>query len=183
MDAKKIRKRSKFLSLVLRHQPDLINIKLEKEGWTDSSILLEKINDYRKGEQFTFQELEYIVENNDKKRFGFNADKTKIRANQGHSANVEMNYQPITPPSVLYHGTATKNIKSILENGILKRNRQYVHLSADLETAQKVGARHGKSYIFKIETFKMKEAGIKFYCSENGVWLTDFISKKYLNEK
>ena len=180
MNTQKTKSRSKFLSLLLRHQPELVNLKLEEGGWTDVKILIERINQYKKGDNFTFQELESVVENNDKQRFGFNKDKTKIRANQGHSTKVEMNYQPTLPPPILYHGTATKNVDSILKNGILKGNRHYVHLSANLKTAQKVGARHGKPYIFKIETFKMQEAGLKFYVSENGVWLTDFISEEFL---
>lgn len=181
MDTQKLKKRSKFLSLLLRHQPELLNLKLEEGGWTDIKILIEKIN--KKNDNFTFQELEYVVENNDKQRFAFNEDKTKIRANQGHSTKVEMNYQPVLPPPVLYHGTATKNVESILKNGILKGNRQFIHLSIDVETAQKVGSRHGKPYIFKIETFKMQEAGIPFYCSENGVWLVDFIPKEFLKKE
>jgi len=91
-----------------------------------------------------------------------------------------MNYEPKTPPPVLYHGTATKNVDSILKSGILKGRRQYVHLSLDVETAQKVGKRHGKPYVFKIETFKMQEAGTKFYCADNGVWLVDFVPKEFL---
>ncbi|WP_338767686.1 RNA 2'-phosphotransferase [Bernardetia sp. ABR2-2B] len=182
MDAKKVKKRSKFFSLLLRHQPETVGLELEEGGWTDTKVFLEKINNYKKGDFITFQELEYIVENNDKQRFGFNEDKTKIRANQGHSTNVKMNYQPKTPPPVLYHGTAIKNIDSILKNGILKGNRQYVHLSADTETAEKVGARHGKPYIFKIETYKMQKAGIEFYQAENGVWLVDFVPKEFLKE-
>ncbi len=180
MDAKKEKNRSKFLSLLLRHQPELLHLEIEEGGWTNTKILIEKIN--QKNDTFTFQQLEEIVENDDKQRFGFNEDKTKIRANQGHSTKVEMNYQPKTPPPVLYHGTATTNVESILKNGILKGNRQFIHLSVDTETAQKVGSRHGKPYIFKIETFKMQEAGILFYCSENGVWLVDFIPKEFLKE-
>lgn len=182
MDTKQAKKRSRFFSQILRHRPKKIGLELEEGGWTDIKTFLEKINKYKNGEPITFEELEYIVENNDKQRFGFNEDKTKIRANQGHSTDVKMNYQPQTPPPVLYHGTATKNVDSILQNGILKGNRQYVHLSVDIETAQKVGKRHGKPYIFTIETSKMQEAGIEFYCSENGVWLVDFIPKEFLKE-
>ncbi|WP_291725501.1 RNA 2'-phosphotransferase [Bernardetia sp.] len=182
MNAAKAKKRSKFLSLLLRHRPELLDLKLEDGGWTDTQALIEKINNYKKGDILTFQELEYIVSTNDKQRFAFNTDKTKIRANQGHSTNVEMNYISTTPPPVLYHGTATKNIDSILKNGILKGNRQYVHLSADTETAEKVGARHGKPFIFKIETFKMQQAGVKFYQAENGVWLTDYVSSEFLKK-
>ncbi len=180
MNASKAKQRSKFLSLLLRHQPELLKLQLEEGGWTNTKILLEKINTHKKSQSMTFEELEYVVVNNDKQRFAFNEDKTKIRANQGHSTQVKMNYQPTSPPPVLYHGTATKNVDSILKNGILKGNRQYVHLSADQETAQKVGARHGKPFIFKIETFKMIEEGIKFYKAENGVWLIDFVPNKFL---
>ena len=182
MNAAKAKKRSKFLSLLLRHRPELLDLKLEEGGWTSVQTLIEKINKEKKGDIFTFQELEYVVKNNDKQRFAFNGDKTKIRANQGHSTSVEMNYVPKTPPSVLYHGTATKNVESILKNGIVKGNRQYVHLSADIETAQKVGARHGKPFIFKIETFKPHQDGVKFYQAENGVWLADYISNEYLEK-
>ncbi len=182
MDAKKAKKRSKFFSTLLRHRPDLIGLEIEEGGWTNIKDFLNKINKHNNGKSITLQELEYIVETDDKKRFGFNEDKTKIRANQGHSINVKMNYEPKTPPSVLYHGTATKNVDSILKNGILKGNRQYIHLSTDQETAFKVGSRHGKPYIFKIETFKMQAAAIEFYCSENGVWLVDFIPKEFLEK-
>lgn len=183
MDAKQAKKRSKFFSQLLRHRPELVGLELEEGGWTDTKLFLEKINNYKNGEPITFPELEYIVINNDKQRFGFNEDKTKIRANQGHSTNVKMNYQPSTPPPVLYHGTATKNVDSILKNGIIKGSRQYVHLSVDTETAHKVGSRHGKPYIFKIETFKMQEAGLEFYQSENGVWLIDFIPSEFLKKE
>lgn len=183
MDAKKAKKRSKFFSQILRHRPELIGIELEDGGWTDTEEFLEKISKYKKGDLITFPELEYVVENNDKQRFSFNEDKTKIRANQGHSTNVEMNYQPKTPPPILYHGTAIKNIDSILKNGILKGNRQYVHLSADIETATKVGSRHGKAYIFTVETLKMHEAGLEFYCSDNGVWMADFVPVEFLKNE
>jgi putative RNA 2'-phosphotransferase len=180
MDAKQAKKRSKFFSQLLRHRPELIDLELEEGGWADTKEFLEKINDYKNGEPITFQELEYIVTTNDKQRFGFNEDKTKIRANQGHSTKVKMNYQPSTPPQILYHGTATKNVDSILKSGLLKGSRQYVHLSMDVETAQKVGSRHGTTYIFKIETFKMQKAGLEFYQADNGVWLIDFVPKEFL---
>lgn len=182
MDKKKEKSKSKFLSLLLRHRPEMLNLQLEEGGWTEVKPLLEKINNYKKRSTFTFEELEYIVSNNDKQRFAFNNDKTKIRANQGHSTNVQMNYTPKTPPPVLYHGTATKNVDSILKNGIIKGTRQYVHLSSDIETATKVGNRHGTPFIFKIETFKMQQANIEFYQAENGVWLTDYIPSEFLEK-
>ncbi len=180
MDAKKAKKRSKFFSQLLRHRPELVGLELEEGGWVEVKEFLEKINNYKNGNSITFEELEYIVATNDKQRFGFNEDKTKIRANQGHSIEVAMNYEATIPPPILYHGTATKNVDSILQNGILKRNRQYVHLSADIETAQKVGKRHGKPYIFEIKTIKMQEVGLLFYQAKNGVWLIDAVPKEFL---
>lgn len=130
----------------------------------------------------TFEELDEIVETNDKKRFIFNEDKTRIRANQGHSIDINLALIPQKPPKFLYHGTAQSNIDSIFEKGIEKRNRQHVHLSQDIETATKVGMRHGKPVILTIDTEKMFDDGIEFYLSENNVWLTDFVDIKYISQ-
>lgn len=131
------KKISKFLSFVLRHKPETINLVLDENGWTDVDELITKSTNDSQG--FTFEELDEIVQTNDKKRFVFNEDKTKIRANQGHSIDVDLALKPQQPPEFLYHGTAMNNVDSILENGIEKRNRQHVHLSLDQETATKVG--------------------------------------------
>lgn len=172
------KKTSKFLSYILRHHPELINLNLDENGWANVDELIIKSTNDSQG--FTFEELDEIVETNDKKRFIFNEDKTRIRANQGHSIDINLALIPQQPPEFLYHGTAQSNIDSILEKGIEKRNRQHVHLSQDIETATKVGMRHGKPIILTINTEKMFDDGIEFYLSENNVWLTDFVDIKYI---
>ncbi|MBO6185598.1 MAG: RNA 2'-phosphotransferase [Chryseobacterium sp.] len=175
------KKTSKFLSYVLRHHPELINLNLDENGWANVDELIAKSKrDPHEG--ISFEELNEIVETNDKKRFIFNEDKTKIRANQGHSIDINLALVPQQPPHFLYHGTAQSNIDSILENGIEKRNRQHVHLSEDKETATKVGMRHGKPIILTIKTKEMFNDGKEFYLSENNVWLTDFVDAKYIRQ-
>lgn len=174
------KKISKFLSLILRHQPETINLGLDENGWADINELITKSAKNRM--HFTLEELNEIVETNNKKRFAFNEDKTKIRANQGHSIDIDLALIALQPPEFLYHGTAEVNIASIREKGIERRSRQHVHLSSDKETALKVGMRHGKPVILTIRTGKMFEEGIKFYLSDNGVWLTDFVDAKYISK-
>ncbi|CEJ67831.1 RNA 2'-phosphotransferase [Chryseobacterium oranimense G311] len=171
---------SKFLSLILRHQPETIQLKLDENGWADVSELITKAAKGRM--HFSFEDLEEVVESNNKKRFAFNEDKTRIRASQGHSIDIDLALKAVQPPDFLYHGTADSNISSILEKGIEKRNRQHVHLSADKETATKVGMRHGKPVILTIRTKEMFDNGIPFYLSANGVWLTDFVDAKYISK-
>ena len=175
------KKISKFLSFVLRHKPETINLVLDENGWANVEELITKSTNDSQG--FTLEELDEIVLTNDKKRFIFNEDKTKIRANQGHSIEIDLALKPQQPPEFLYHGTAQSNLDSILKNGIEKRNRQHVHLSQDKETATKVGMRHGKPLILTIKTGKMFEDGILFYLSENNVWLTDFVDAKYISNQ
>ena len=172
------KKTSKFLSYVLRHHPELINLNLDENGWANVDELITKSTTDSQG--FTFEELDEIVQTNDKKRFIFNEDKTRIRANQGHSVDINLALIPQPPPEFLYHGTAQRNIESILEKGIEKRSRQHVHLSPDKDTANKVGMRHGKPIILTINTQKMFDDGIEFYLSENNVWLTDFVDATYI---
>lgn len=169
---------SKFLSLVLRHKPEVIGLNLDENGWAGVKELQEKCA--KQNQDFTLEELDEIVETNDKKRFIFNEDQTKIRANQGHSIDINLALKPQQPPEFLYHGTAENNVKSILEKGIEKRSRQHVHLSSDKDTAAKVGMRHGKPVLLTIMTGKMYKNGITFYLSENKVWLTDFIDPEYI---
>lgn len=170
---------SKFISLVLRHKPEEIGLKLDEYGYIDISKLIKGINE--KGYKVTIEDIERIVMEDDKQRYSFNDDKTKIKANQGHSIAVNLELKSIEPPSVLYHGTATRFRDSICKEGIKKQNRQYVHLSKDIETATKVGKRHGELVIFKINSQQMYQDGFKFYLSENKVWLTNYVPIKYLN--
>ena len=169
---------SKFLSLVLRHQPQKIGLNLDGQGWANVQDLLEKCNNT--GLKIDMPTLSYVVANNDKKRFSFNQDCTKIRANQGHSIQVNLGYQATQPPVILYHGTATRFTNSIRREGLKKRNRHHVHLSADIDTAKKVGSRHGVPVILEIDTIGMTNDGHEFFVSENGVWLTDHIPTKYI---
>jgi len=169
---------SKFLSMILRHRPYRINIILDDNGWAPVSELLQNMQNTRYN--LTFEELKEIVDTNDKKRFAFNDDFSKIRASQGHSVKIDLELKAVEPPFILYHGTAAKFVADILEQGLKKMNRQHVHLSKDTETAAKVGARHGKPVILKIEARGMSADGYKFYCSDNGVWLTDDIPAEYI---
>ncbi|RMZ60768.1 RNA 2'-phosphotransferase [Chryseobacterium nematophagum] len=180
MNEQEKKKLSKFLSLILRHQPELINLTLDENGWAYIEDL--KLKSSHNKMYFTLEELDEVVETNNKKRFIFNEDKTKIRANQGHSIDIDLGLKPQKPPEFLYHGTALHNIDSILEKGIERRNRQHVHLSPDKETATKVGMRHGKPIILTIRTGKMFEDGVLFYLSENGVWLTDYVNVQYISK-
>jgi putative RNA 2'-phosphotransferase len=180
MNEQQKKKISKFLSLILRHQPEIIDLTLDENGWANVEELRSKSASNKI--YFTLEELDVVVETNDKKRFIFNEDKKKIRANQGHSIEIDLALKPQQPPEFLYHGTAQNNVDSILEKGIEKRNRQHVHLSLDKETATKVGMRHGKPIILTIRTGKMFEDGVLFYLSENGVWLTDFVDAKYISK-
>ena len=125
--------------------------------------------------------LDHVAETNDKKRFIISDDGAKIRANQGHSIAINLDLPPIPPPANLFHGTATRFIEAIFKDGLKKMNRQHVHLSADIETAQKVGARHGKPIILLLDTKTMAEAGFEFYLSKNDVWLTDNVPVEYLS--
>jgi len=170
----------KFLSLVLRHQPETIGIELDEQGWANVKELIEKCKKHRY--HFSMEDLIEIVETNDKKRYSFNEKRNKIRANQGHSIDINLALQPVEPPEYLYHGTAKRFLSSIREKGILKGTRQHVHLSKELDTAVKVGARHGKPAILTILSGQMYREGIQFYCSDNGVWLTDYIDVKYISD-
>ncbi len=168
----------RFISLILRHHPESVGITLDEHGWADTDILTERVA--RKWKGFSFADLERIVRENNKQRYSFNEDKTRIRANQGHSVTVNMEFTPVTPPDILYHGTGEKSVDSILANGIQKMSRQYVHLSADYDTAVNVGKRHGKPVVLRIAAGEMSRDGYRFYLSENKVWLTDFVPIKYI---
>ncbi|MBB1140100.1 RNA 2'-phosphotransferase [Myroides sp. WP-1] len=169
----------KFLSLILRHEPSKIGIQLDANGWADIEELIQKCGKHRVS--FTRKELDEIVATNNKKRYSLNEDQTKIRANQGHSIAVDLEFTPQEPPVFLYHGTADRFLPSIYNEGIKKMSRQHVHLSQDKETATAVGSRHGRVVVLTILAGKMKEDGLLFYCSANGVWLTDYIDPKYIS--
>ena len=175
---KEIIRFSKFLSLVLRHQPEKIGIALDENGWTNVNALIWQSN--KNGVKLTPEILSQVVETNNKKRFSFNLDKTEIRANQGHSVSIELGYQPQQPPAILYHGTGEKAVSLILKTGLDKRKRHHVHLSTNIETALEVGKRHGKPVVFIVEAAAMHQDGLVFYLSENNVWLTDKVPAKYL---
>jgi putative RNA 2'-phosphotransferase len=171
---------SKFMSLVLRHKPEQIGLHLDGEGWAMVKELIDKMN--AKGIPVDIGIINKVVEINDKQRFAFNEDRSMIRASQGHSIHVELNLEEIIPPDVLYHGTATKYMDSILKEGLKKQNRQYVHLSSTIETATSVGMRHGKPVILTVKAKEMHQSGHKFYLSANKVWLTDAVPVEFITK-
>lgn len=174
------KKMSKFISLVLRHNPDAAGIKLDDHGWADVKELIRSVNET--GRTLDLEMLKEIVRTNDKKRFSFNGDGTKIRASQGHSIHVDVELRAVVPPNVLYHGTATRFLGSILnaKEGLKAGSRLYVHLSKDYDTAVKVGTRHGIPAVLKVNAGRMAKDGFTFYLSENGVWLVEKVPVKYL---
>jgi putative RNA 2'-phosphotransferase len=176
--SKRLESTSKFLSLVLRHQPEAIGLSLDDAGWADVAELIERSNNSKR--PLSIELLQEVVANNDKKRFAFSADGSKIRASQGHSVTVELGIPAKTPPELLYHGTATRFVESIKQQGLLSGSRQHVHLSADPATALKVGQRHGKPVVLVVAAQKMQESGHKFYQSENGVWLVAAVPVQFI---
>jgi putative RNA 2'-phosphotransferase len=172
-------KTSKFLSLVLRHEPARIGIALDSAGWTDVDALLAASAAH--GVAITRDELVQIVATSDKQRFALSPDGARIRANQGHSVEVELELAPATPPAILYHGTVDRFLDSIRAQGLIKGERHHVHLSADLATAQKVGGRRGKPVVLAVRAAEMVAAGHPFYVSENGVWLTDAVPVTFVD--
>ena len=169
---------SKFLSFVLRHKPDAIGLTLDLQGWVSIGELLIKSD--AAGTRFSREDLLQIVTTSDKKRFSVSDDGLRIRAAQGHSVTVDLALSPQEPPSVLYHGTTTRFVRSILSAGLKPQARQQVHLSADEATAHRVGQRHGNPIIFQIEALRMHAKGFKFYLADNGVWLTDQVPPEFL---
>lgn len=170
-------KLGRFLSLVLRHDPGAAGITLDEHGWADVSELLAGVN--RTGRKIDMDTLERIVRENNKRRYSFNEDHTKIRANQGHSISVDVELKEMEPPRYLYHGTATRFFPAIQREGIRKMSRQHVHLSGDFETAMAVGKRHGSPMVITIDARAMVRDGASFYRSENGVWLCEHVPVKY----
>lgn len=170
---------SKFLSLILRHKPEVIGITLDEHGWARVDEVIAGIGQTR---PMSMAILEEIVATDSKGRYAFNEDKTLIRANQGHSVHVDVELEEKAPPEVLYHGTGEKSVASIETQGLLPMSRLYVHLSTDVATATKVGQRHGKPVVFRVYAQAMVAQGHRFYVSRNGVWLTKLVPAEFLQK-
>lgn len=168
---------SKFIALILRHKPEVIGISMDEHGWADVDQLIEGVNKTR---TLNMEMLEEIVRTDNKQRYSFNADHTKIRANQGHSIPVDVELEEQQPPENLYHGTGEKYVASIREQGLVPKSRLYVHLSKDISTAINVGKRHGKPFVFTVKAGEMFARGYRFFLSENGVWLTKSVPPEFL---
>jgi putative RNA 2'-phosphotransferase len=179
-EQKKLNDTSKFIALVLRHKPEEIGISLDEHGWANVDELIAGI---AKTQPLDMAMLEEIVSSDDKQRYSFNEDKTLIRANQGHSIPVDVELEKKIPPEILYHGTGEKYVESIERQGLIPKSRLYVHLSADYETAVKVGSRHGKPVVYTVAAEKMQNDGYVFYQSVNGVWLTKNVPAEYLSRR
>jgi putative RNA 2'-phosphotransferase len=170
---------SKYLALILRHKPQAGGLTLDREGWAPVADVLAAIR--RRFGDFGRERLDELVRTNDKQRYAFDASGERIRASQGHSVGVELGLEPAEPPSILYHGTSEAFLPSILEQGLVKGNRHHVHLSADIDTARRVGARRrGVVAILEVASGSMATAGHSFFRSANGVWLTDAVPPRYL---
>lgn len=180
MDKNKAIQKSKLLSLVLRHQPQKIGLNLDVEGWAEVAELLEKIQKLDK--EFDKEALDFVVENNDKKRFRFDETGKKIKASQGHSIQIQSDFEQVVPPNLLFHGTTSEAIPSIKKTGLQKMKRHHVHLSKDKETAVKVGQRRkGELVILKIKALDMHNEGTPFFLSDNGVWLVEEVPTSYID--
>ena len=173
---KDLKKTSKYLSLLLRHKPETIDLTLDDYGWAKVSELIEKSNG-----RLNKRNIQLAVEHNDKQRFAFSEDGQWIRANQGHSVKIDLGLEESIPPAILYHGTATRFLGSISAKGLISGNRNHVHLSRDIDTAIKVGVRHGSVCVLTVNAEKMSDDGLAFYVSKNGVWLTDHMPVRYID--
>ncbi|MEM1278619.1 MAG: RNA 2'-phosphotransferase [Cyanobacteria bacterium P01_H01_bin.152] len=171
-------KLSKFLSLILRHKPQVIGLQLDVNGWANVEELIDLVNQH--GIAISYDLLDAMVKKNDKQRFTFNADCTKVRANQGHSLAVDLELVAKPPPSILFHGTATRFLSSIREKGLLPGSRQHVHLAAEEVDAIRVGQRHGHPVVLVIQAEAMCQAGHQFYRAKNGVWLAELVLPQYI---
>jgi putative RNA 2'-phosphotransferase len=178
MDAARRVKISKFLSKHLRHDPAGLGIALAPGGWVEVEVLLAACG--RRGVPISRAQLEEVVRTSDKQRFGFDETGARIRANQGHSVEVDLQLEPRAPPAELYHGTGERSLPAIFRHGLMKMSRHHVHLSADVETARKVGARHGTPAVLVVAAGAMHAAGATFYRSDNGVWLVDAVPVEFL---
>jgi putative RNA 2'-phosphotransferase len=178
MTHKEIIRTSKFLSLILRHEPERVGLILGDAGWVVVDELLKALNGH--DVSLTLDELKHIVATSDKKRFAFREDGLRIRASQGHSVEVDLEYPPQTPPELLYHGTASRFLDAIRQHGLQKMQRHDVHLSAETRVTLQVGGRHGKPALLTIRAGDMHRAGFVFRCSANGVWLVDHVPPQFI---
>jgi putative RNA 2'-phosphotransferase len=171
---------SKYLARHLRHDPARLGLTVGPGGWVSVRQLLEACATH--GFALSKEELERVVASNDKQRFAFDATGELIRANQGHTIEVDLQLQPLAPPPVLYHGTAERSLSAVLADGVHRMGRHHVHLSADVETARRVGARHGRPVVLRVDARAMHAAGHRFYRSENDVWLVEAVPAAYLGQ-
>jgi putative RNA 2'-phosphotransferase len=178
MDTQRQVKISKYLSKHLRHQPERLGLVLQPGGWVNVDELLAACAAHRF--PVTRQELLEVVASSDKQRFALDETQTRIRANQGHTTEVDLQLEPVPPPAVLYHGTGAGSVAAILSTGLSRMARHHVHLSPTVETAHKVGSRHGRPVVLVVDAAAMAAAGFVFYCSANGVWLSDEVPPQYL---
>lgn len=172
---------SRFLSLVLRHDPGSIGLSLDEKGWAKLTDLIDCMKTH--GKKVDHAMIVRIVETSDKQRFRLSDDGLSIRANQGHSIDIDLKLEEKSPPQWLYHGAAAKSLPAIVREGLCKQSRQHVHLSLDRATAKKAGAHHGKPLVLEIAAQLMAQHGYRFYRAENGVWLTDHVPPDYLNQR
>lgn len=179
MDTKQTKRISKFLSLVLRHQPEKIGIALDAAGWVNIDTLLQAMADNRNS--ISRDELDHVVSSNDKQRFTISEDGTLIRAKQGHSVAVDLGYQPAEPPELLCHGTPDRFVPLIQAEGLKKMKRHHVHMHPEQSLAKEVGARRGKPVLLTIRATEMHRSGFKFFETENGVWLTDHVPPEFID--
>jgi len=171
-------KASKFMSLVLRHKPEEIGLRLDAQGWADIGELIAKAGQH--GVPLTREEIAEVVATSDKQRFAIDAAGARIRANQGHSVEIDLELAPRVPPDTLFHGTGEKSVAAIRAEGLKAGRRQHVHLSPDTETATKVGSRHGRPVVLRIAAGRMQSQGHAFFLSTNGVWLTDCVPSQFI---
>lgn len=169
---------SRFISLILRHKPEVVGLSLDSQGYLNVDSLIKGV--VNSGRFIDKQILDEIVESDDKQRYSYNMNKTSIRANQGHSIKVDLGLARQTPPKVLYHGTALKFKDSILSEGLNKKSREYVHLTDNIDTAISVGSRRGEPVIFEVDSEKMDKNGCEFLLSENNVWLVDKVPSEFI---
>jgi len=181
MNDKQLNETSKFLSFILRHEPQTIGLQLDAEGWADINSLI--VGAAKEGRVLDLTIIQTVVNNSDKKRFTLSVDGLRIRAAQGHSApNVNLPHIEKEPPKLLYHGTATRFLESILQQGLIAGSRHHVHLSQEILTAIAVGQRYGKPVVLKIESQQMYQQGFKFFQAENSIWLTNAVPANFISK-